>query len=78
MFDFPVIRSTKSLDPFFNIPNAHNTTIGNVIVLSYHILFVSISKSFYFANFSYCFTEIFRSAGTDISIRKQVFVSDLW
>ena len=76
MFDFPGIGSIKSLDPFFNIPNAP-TTIGNVIVLSCHILFISISKSLYFANFHILSPRCFDQLVLTYLSGSRFFVSDV-
>ena len=60
---------------FWSIPHLISPsapTITDIVsVLIPHILVISISRSLYFESFSMTFVEVFRSDGTDTSIRLQ-------
>ena len=71
---FPGILSTVVSKSLERTPRAPTTT-GITVVLSFHILCISISKSLYFDFFSNSFLETFLSAGTATSISIHSFFS---
>ena len=72
MLMFPGMFSVYFSSPFFTSPKAPMTT-GIVVVFVPHILFISISRSLYFDNFSVTLTEVLCSDGMAMSIRMHSF-----
>ena len=68
----PGIVSRCFWQPFFIMPRAPTIT-GAVLVLSFHILCISISRSLYLLSLSNTLAEMFWSVGILMSIRRHVF-----